>query len=501
MIVINRHLEHCFFTEPENQINTSMNFKQLFILFFICHVGNVFSQQIITFPASDSILHNNDFTVKVRIPGGQWQNLYEYEALVDMHRVTSSSMVNFDFSGTVEFSVTYNREKVRTARIRPLSYGFEPKIKGNTLTFSLSRPCNLSLEVNGDIFHNLQIFTNAPETYKPDPKDSSVMYFGPGFHTVKNNILHVPSGKMLYLAGGAVLNASISCDSVKDVRICGRGIVYKANDGVGVNFSDNVRIEDLVFLNPSHYTVCSGQSTNVKIKNIRSFSAKGWGDGIDLFCNNHVLIEGVFMRNSDDCIAIYGHRWKFYGDCRNVLVRNSTLWADVAHPILIGTHGNPEPGKSEVLENMKFENIDILNQDEKQINYQGCMAINVSDENLARNILFENIRVEDFEQGQLLNLRVTFNKKYAKAPGRGIENIYFKDVSYNGKNANLSIIEGYSPERGIKNIVFDGLKINGTEISPKLNKPGYMQYSDFARFYEGLYVDKIVYKTSQDNVK
>ncbi len=471
--------------------------KKLVLLFLLNIIVLCLSaQQIITFPASDSIPHNNDFTVKVRVPGGQWQDLYEYEALVDMHHVTSSSMVNFDFSGTVEFSVTYNRGKVQTARIRPLSYGFEPKIKGNTLTFSLSKPCNLSLEVNGDIFHNLQIFTNAPETYKPNPNDNSVIYFGPGFHKIKKNILHVPGGKTLYLAGGAVLNASISCDSVKDVRICGRGIVYKANDGVGVNFSDNVQIEDLVFLNPTHYTVCSGQSTNVRIKNIRSFSSKGWGDGIDLFCNNNVLIEGVFMRNSDDCIAIYGHRWKFYGDCRNVLVRNSTLWADVAHPIIIGTHGNSEPEKSEVLENMKFENIDILNHDEKQVNYQGCMSINVSDENLARNIVFENIRVEDFEQGQLLNLRVTFNKKYALAPGRGIENVYFKNVSYNGKNANLSIIEGYSPERSIKNIVFEGLKINGTEISPKLNKPGYMLYSDYARFYEGLYVDGLVYKPS-----
>ena len=472
------------------------------VVFFLLSISFCLNaQQIITFPASDSIPHNNDFTVKVRIPGGQWQDLYEYQALVDMHNVTSSSMVNFDFSGTVDFSVTYNRGKVQTARIRPLSYGFEPKIKGNTLSFSLSKPCNLSLEINGDIFHNLQIFTNAPETNKPNPNDGSVMYFGPGFHKVKNDILHIPSGKMLYLAGGAVLNASISCDSVKDVRICGRGIVYKANDGVGVNFSDNVQIEDLVFLNPSHYTVCSGQSTNVKIKNIRSFSSKGWGDGIDLFCNNNVLIEGVFMRNSDDCIAIYGHRWKFYGDCRNVLVRNSTLWADVAHPIIIGTHGNSEPGKSELLENMKFENIDILNHDEKQINYQGCMSINVSDENLARNIVFVNIRVEDFEQGQLLNLRVTFNKKYALAPGRGIENVYFKNVSYNGKNANLSIIEGYSPERGIKNIVFEGLKINGTEISDKSIKRGHMSLSDFARFYEGLYVEGLVYKPSQEKVK
>lgn len=467
----------------------------IFILSSIISCLN--AQQIVIFQASDSIPHNNDFTVKVRIPGGTWQDLYEYEALVDMHHVCKSSMVCFDFEGTVEFSVTFNRGSVHSARIRPLSYGFKPVVKGNTLRFSLTKPCNLSVEVNGDIYQNLQIFTNPPETYKPDPKDSSVIYFAPGFHTVKNNILHIPGGKTLYLAGGAVLKASISCDSVKNVRICGRGIVYKATDGVGVNFSDNVRIEDLIFLNPTHYTVCSGQSTNVTIKNIRSFSSKGWGDGIDLFCNNHVLIEGVFMRNSDDCIAIYGHRWKFYGDCRNIVVRNSTLWADVAHPIIIGTHGNPESGKAELLENMEFNNIDILNQNEQQIDYQGCMAINVSDENLARNITFENIRVEDFEQGQLLNLRVMFNKKYATAPGRGIENVYFKNVTYTGKNANISIIDGYSPERKIKNIVFEGLKINGTEISAKSIKPGYMKLSDFARFYEGVYVEGIEYKPSK----
>jgi hypothetical protein len=476
--------------------------KKFFILFLLSSLNLCLNaQEINTFPVSDSIPHNDDFSVKVRLAGGKWQDLYEYEALVDMHNVTKSSMVYFDFKGTVEFSITYNRGKIETARIRPLSYGFEPVIKDNTITFSLNKPSSLSLEVNGDIFHNLHIFTNSPETYKPKPKDASVIYYGPGFHKVKNNVLNIPSGKTLYLAGGAVLNASIHCENSKNVRICGRGIVYKANDGVGVNFSDNIVIEDLVFLNPDHYTVSSGQSTNLTIKNIRSFSAKGWGDGIDLFSNNNVLIDGVFMRNSDDCIAIYGHRWKFYGDCKNVVVKNATLWADVAHPILIGTHGNPEPGKSETIENIRFENIDILNHDEPQINYQGCMSINVSDENLAKNIYFENIRIEDFERGQLLNLRVTYNKKYAKAPGRGIENVFFKNVSYTGKNANLSIIEGYSPERGIKNIVFEGLKINGTEISDKAIKKGHMQLSDFARFYEGLYTEGIIYKSLNEDTK
>ena len=62
--------------------------------------------------------------------------------------------------------------------------------------------------------------------------------------------------------------------------------------------------------------------------------------------------------------------------------------------------------------------------------------------NLVRNVRFENIRIEDFRQGQLVNLRIFFNKKYCAAPGRGIENVIFKDITYNGENAELSIIAG-----------------------------------------------------------
>jgi polygalacturonase len=259
-----------------------------------------------------------------------------------------------------------------------------------------------------------------------------------------------------------VVKANIVCDSVSDIKICGRGIIYQPENGIRVTFSKNVEISDLIFINSTHYTVFGGQSQNISIKNIRSFSSRGWSDGIDMMSCSDVLVDGVFMRNSDDCIALYGHRWIYYGDCRNIEVKNSTLWADVAHPIMIGTHGNPE--KPELLENISFQNIDILNQDEPQLNYQGCMAINVSDENLARNIRFEDIRIDDIEQGQLVNLRVTFNKKYATAPGRGIDNILFKNITYNGKNAGISILEGYNQERCLQNITFENLKINGVLI-------------------------------------
>jgi hypothetical protein len=55
------------------------------------------------------------------------------------------------------------------------------------------------------------------------------------------------------------------------------------------------------------------------------------------------------------------------------------------------------------IENLKYINIDILDHKEAQIDYQGCIGINVGDENLVRNVYFENIRVEDFRQGQLVN--------------------------------------------------------------------------------------------------
>lgn len=71
--------------------------------------------------------------------------------------------------------------------------------------------------------------------------------------------------------------------------------------------------------------------------------------------------------------------------------------------------------------NLNYINIDILDHKEKQLDYQGCLAINAGDNNLIRNVRFENIRIEDFRQGQLVNLRIFFNEKYCTAPGRGIE--------------------------------------------------------------------------------
>ena len=448
-----------------------------------------------TYPAPEGAELKNDFTVQVREPGKEWQPVDTYAVKVDevrgtKHNVEKASMGYFDFSGEVEVSVTFNGGAINEGKVRPLSYAIIPRVSGNTMTFMLDRPRNLSVEVNGDIFHNLHLFANPTDENRPRRlKAKDLIYFAPGIHQLPGDKLRVPSGKTVYVAGGAVIKGCFIVKGVHDVKVLGRGEVHPEGRGAGISISDskNVLVEGLIT------TQCpTGGSDSVTIRNVKAISSYGWGDGMNVFASNDVLFDGVFCRNSDDCTTVYGTRMGFTGGCKNITMRNSTLWADVAHPIFIGLHGNVE--RPDTLENLNYINIDILDHREKQIDYQGCMAINGGDDNLVRNVRFEDIRVEDFRQGQLVNLRIFFNKKYCKAPGRGIENVLFKDISYTGKNAELSMIIGYDKEHKVKNVRFENLKINGEVISDDMpGKPKWYKTGDIARIFVGEHVDGVVF--------
>lgn len=469
------------------------------ILFGLCEMLHAQSQ-LVTYPAPQGAELKKDFTVKVRQSGKEWQNVATYPVKVDevrdtKHNVEIASMAYFDFEGEIEVSVTSNKGVINTGRIRPLSYEITPQIDGNTLTFKLNRPRNLSIEVNGDIFHNLHLFANPIDVNKPKKlKDRNLIYFAPGIHQLPGDTLNVPSGKTVYIAGGAIVKGCIQVINARDVKVFGRGEVHPEGRGAGIRTvnSKNIEIEGLIT------TQCpTGGSDSVTIRNVKAISSYGWGDGMNVFASNNVLFDGVFCRNSDDCTTVYATRMGFNGGCKNITMQNSTLWADVAHPIFIGLHGNPE--KNEIMENLNYINIDILDHKEKQVDYQGCLAINVGDNNLVRNVRFENIRIEDFRQGQLTNLRIFFNKKYCAAPGRGIENVLFKDITYNGTNAELSIIAGYNEERKVKNIRFENLKINGEVIYDDMpSKPKWYKTGDMARFSIGEYVEGVTFTKTEE---
>ena len=252
--------------------------------------------------------------------------------------------------------------------------------------------------------------------------------------------------------------------------------------------SRNVQVEGI--FTPQCLT---GGSQHVRITNVKCMSYMGNGDGMNVIASTDVIIDGVFNRNSDDCITVYGSRGGFVGDSRDITVQNATLWADVAHPILVGTHGStPQP---ETLENLTFRNLDILDHMEPQLDYQGCLALNAGDSNLIRHVRFEDVRIEDFRQGQLVNLRVFYNRKYCTSSGRGIEDVLFKNIAYTGTHADLSIIVGYDDTRKVRDIVFENLVINGTLITDGMAaKPAWYKTSDLARIFVGEHVEGMAFR-------
>ena len=474
--------------------------KKLAIISIISASTAIASADIVTYPAPEGANLNASYTVEVSDDGLMWHPVDAYSVKVDevlnaRHTPREVSMAYFDCDTITKVRVISNKENIMSAKVRPLSYGITPEIKGDTLLFSVSPSQLMSVEVNGDIFNNLQLFANTPDNNAPSPKqlkklskDKNYIYFGPGIHKI--DTLRVQSGQTVYVAGGAVVQGNIEVHDAQNVRILGRGMVYPNQMGIHIARSKNVEVDGLFT------TQCAvGASDSVNINNVKVMSWYGWGDGFNVFASSNVKYNNVWARTSDDCTTIYATRKGHEGSCSNILMENSVLWADVAHPIMIGLHGSFNPETPDSIVGATYRNLDILDHSENQMDYQGCLAISCGDNNLVKDITFEDIRVENFRKGQLVNMRIVFNKKYCQFPGRGIENVTFRNVSYKGDNATLSIISGYDENRKIKNILFQNLTINDKTISDSMpEKPKWYKTSDFANMYIGEHVENVTFE-------
>lgn len=425
--------------------------------------------------------HNDDFTVRVRVPGGEWQDLYEYKASVDLDTKQDASMVYFNFDGSVEMSVQKNNGDASRVVVRPDSKGIKASLKDGVAYFKLDKPHNLSVEFDGDKLHNLHIFTHAIRKDMPAvPADltpyqvtqgktpdftQKEVFFGPGIH---KGSFRIRSNSTVYIHGSAVLTSPLIVDRAENVRIISDGL-FNGVSGVKVRDSRNVLFDGLIFINQPHGTLGCTASQDVDIRNIRTIGAGQWSDGLHNYSCERVDISNSFIRTSDDCITVYNHRDDAWGSSRDIKVKDTTLWADVAHAIMIGMHGNtPSPAHpdAEVIERVRFSNIDVLEHDEDEPEYEGVIGIMAGDDNLVRDVVVDGMRVENIQEGKLFNFHIVYTAKYNTSPGRGIENVTLRNVSYSGKGSpSAARIAGYDASRRVRNIVLDNVTIGGKRIS------------------------------------
>ena len=448
--------------------------------------------QVFTYAAPRGAPLKQDYELYIQPRGSkEWTRIDTYMARVNApvaegkHRQSEISYAMFDFSGDVFVRVVCKNKQFKTVKIRPAYRGvIANRQNDSTLQFMLFQPENLSIEFDGDLTNNLLLFTSKPVQSSTEARKEArqqgrdFIYYPPGYYD-QADTLYLKSNTTLYLAGGSYFKGTFAIDDAENVSILGRGIARppRGYEGCHVYRSKNVLIDGLI-LN----TCPVGGSDGVRLHNVKSISHPAWGDGLNVFASSNVTYDRVFCRNSDDCTTAYATRKGFSGSVNNVCMKNSTLWADVAHPIFIGIHGDARQMDSIV--NLRYENIDILCQAEPQLDYQGCLAINCGDNNLVRKVIFDNIRIEGVLQGSILQVKVGYNQKYCAAPGRGVENILFRGIRYYGPEPNMSLILGYNEQRLIKNITFEGFKINGRAIYDNMpGKPGWYKTADMGKIY------------------
>lgn len=319
-------------------------------------------------------------------------------------------------------------------------------------------------------------------------KKKNLIYFGPGVHDFKGDSIHIPSGKTVFIDNGAVIKGWLSTYGSRNVKILGHGIVMPGHhEGIMVRYSKNVLIDG-----PLTTQLHIGGSDSITVKNAKVMSWYGWGDGFNIFASNNIHQEHLFARTSDDCSTIYCTRKRYHGGCRNITIKDFVMWADVAHPIMIGLHS--ETPEDEVIDNVLYDGIEILEHCENQIDYQGCIGINNGDNITVKNVTFQNFNIDNIRRGMLFNIRVCYNKKYCSAPGRGIHDITLRNIAYRGSAPNMGIIAGYDQSRMVRNIRFENLTINGKLISDDMpGKPRWYKTADMAKIYVNDHVEGLTF--------
>ena len=351
---------------------TIMKKYRLFFLIIYCLIStSVTIAQPVLYPAPEGLSPSAEYSVKIN-----GKDAFVYASPVP------AAYCSFDINGAVEITIKANRD-IKWVDVRPLALGIKPIFKDSTIHFKLSKPAQLSIELNGSIKMPLFIFANAPEKNKPDKKDTNVLFFEAGkIHYP--GIINLQSNQTLYVEGGAVVVGVVKANNAKHIRIAGRGILdgtynFSFNDSliktkniaaidankksgtyqrfIELANCDDVKIEGITLHNSTSWQVVPLQSKNVEINNIKIISDQASDDGIDVVHSKNVHIHHCFIRTKDDCVAIKAYIANPPGpDVDSILVDQCVFWNALwGNGFEIGFELN-----STAVKNITFKNSDII---------------------------------------------------------------------------------------------------------------------------------------------
>jgi len=254
-----------------------------------------------------------------------------------------AGMVYFDLKrGPVTVAVSVE-VPIAKARILPESVGITPEIAGKTLRFSVDKPQNLTVEINGEAVRSLHVFVNAEETDVPDVNDPDVVYFAPGSYRLP--AAEIEDGMTVYVAGGAVVHCYVGPHewytinpvtkqknydkfymfdlNGKNITFRGRGIVDQG--GIAPHsrriiriHGEKIKLEGVIFRDASEWAIDIQNSKDVKIDNVKIIGYRAQTDGFEINSSSDVQIENSFIRSLGCPIVT--------NKSTNIMDKNTAIW-------------------------------------------------------------------------------------------------------------------------------------------------------------------------------
>ena len=462
--------------------------KKLYYLFLavLCLVAascTTKSDNVIIYPAPEGEVLSSDYVVtadgqnvpvyNVRVPVRDREERHKGIAKAEhSHEYYElASIAYFDLKqGPVTVTVSIDKN-IETAKILPTSFGIEPQIAGNKLTFQVNSPQNLTIDINGEYVRSLHLFVNPEEKNIPDPNDPNVIYFGPGIHEITS--LEVGDNKTVYVAGGAIVRGIVGADEeyrIEDysglkiykgptinlkgnnITLRGRGIIDQtqcpthARNLVRLE-GNNINVEGVILHNSSVWTMPVHKCNNVLIDNIKLIGYRANADGIDICASHDVTVQNSFIRTMDDLIVVKAP--KGTGEAGRIVAKNCVLWNEVAHALSIGAE------ITDKVEDVLFTDCDIIHDHCRE----WSLRVYQTDGGLVKNIRFENLRIE--ESVRFASLWIG-EAVWTTDKERGhIQDVVFKNITANGKDPLFAEFLGYDQDHKVDNVLIENVVING----------------------------------------
>lgn len=324
------------------------------------------------------------------------------------HR-TDSGVGYFFLDGKT--NITIKGDDLESVTIRPLDYNIKPKVIDNTATFLIESSGTYIIEPNDDPKKAVFLFVSDIEKETINDNSERIIRFDRGIHTKdtseyindKNEII-LYSNTTVIVEAGAIVRGIFKADNQSNIKILGTGIIdgstfirdeNKGLKSVPIEFNNcsNFVIKDVSILDPAGWVVNLYFAKGGFIDNIKIISSRANGDGITIQSSENIYVTNSFVRSFDDSLVVKNYpRWNdksIEGTTRNINFENIIIWTDLAQSMEIGYET-----VGEVMEDISFKNITVVHNFHKPV-----MSIHNGNNAKIKNVLYENITVEDASMG------------------------------------------------------------------------------------------------------